>query len=674
MKFQQPLNRPIPLGADPYLQPFAATLRRRRENAAAMAQRLTGGKGSLADFASGHEYYGLHRRADGWVFREHAPAAKRIVFVGDTNDWQERPEWELKPIGNGDWELTVPPEYLAHGQHYLLHMYWDGGYGERIPAYARYVVQDPQTARFSAKIWAPETPYCFRYPTPPAPAAPLIYESHVGMAQEEAKVGTFAEYTRQILPRIAEAGYNTVQLMALMSHPYYGSFGYHVANFFSIAGIFGTPDECKALVDEAHRLGLRVIMDLVHSHAVRNEVEGLGRFDGTRHLYFHEGARGEHTAWDSLCFNYADPAVLHFLLSNCRFWLDEYHLDGFRFDGVTSMLYFDHGLGRDFGSYEDYFNAGVDEESLTYLTLANEVIHAVRPDAMTVAEDVSGMPGLAAPLAEGGCGFDYRMAMGCTDMWFKLFDIADENWDMGWIYHELSAHRPDEKVVSYVECHDQSIVGGQTAIFQLAGAEMYYSMRKDSGNGTVDRAAALHKMIRLATLSAAGNGYLNFMGNEFGHPEWIDFPREGNNRSCHYARRQWSLTEDPDLRYGDLGKFDRVMLELLGTRQDFYRLRPQKMVCDNLAKILIFERDGLIFCFNFHHSNSVADYALEVPPGDYTGILNTDEARFGGFGRIVSGQTYFARRVEENGAPPRRMIRIYLPCRTALVLARLPRR
>jgi len=554
--------------------------------------------------------------------------------------------------------------------HYLLHVNWPGGEGMRVPAYARYVVQDERTKLFSAAVWRPGRPYCFRHASPPVPAAPLIYEAHVGMAQEEPKVGSFTEFREKILPRIARSGYNTLQLMAVMNHPYYGSFGYHVASFFSIADRFGTPDEFKELVDAAHALGLRVIIDLTHSHAVRNEAEGLARFDGCRTAYFHAGPRGEHLAWDSLCFDYGKDKVLHFLLSNCRFWLDEYHLDGFRFDGVTSMLYFHHGLGKCFTSYDDYFGAEVDEDALTYLALANEVIHQVRPDAITIAEDVSGMPGLAAPRSEGGCGFDFRLAMGVTDMWFKLFDIPDENWSVSMIFHELVNRRRDEKTISYVECHDQSIVGGQTAIFRLAGAAMYQAMAKNIPNVAVERACAVHKVTRLATLSAAGHGYLNFMGNEFGHPEWVDFPREGNSWSNFYARRQWRLADDPVLRYHDLGVFDRALLGLIGGDPGFFARPVQLVRLDEPAKILIFERNGWWFCFNFHFDRSVPDYAFEAMPGEYQLALDTDEIRFGGYGRLELRQCYRTAPAATGDGSTSQALRIYLPSCSALVLRR----
>ena len=519
----------------------------------------------------------------------------------------------------GVWELRVPKKTLHHRDLYRLKVHWQDGEGDRIPAWARRVVQDPHTLIFNAQVWWPARPYAWRHPHfRRRPAAPLIYEVHPGMAQAEEKIGTWSEFTEKILPRIAAAGYNTIQLMAVQEHPYYGSFGYQVSNFFAASSRFGTPEELKALVDAAHGAGIAVIMDLVHSHAVSNEVEGLSRFDGTLHQYFHGGPRGLHRAWDSRCFDYGKIQVLHFLLSNCRFWLDEYRVDGFRFDGVTSMLYLDHGLERSFVSYDDYFSPNVDEDALTYLTLANRLIHAVRPDALTVAEDVSGMPGLAAPAKDGGCGFDCRFAMGVPDYWIRLIkEVPDEHWPMGHLWHELTNRRRDEKTISYAESHDQALVGDQSIIFRLIGDDMYTHMRITDENLRVDRGMALHKLIRLITLATSGNGYLNFMGNEFGHPEWIDFPREGNNWSSQYARRQWHLVDDTTLRYQFLARFDHDMIALARRLRIYKSGEPRLLHEHGESLVIAFERAGLIFAFSFHPTASHFGYRIETPPGTY---------------------------------------------------------
>ncbi len=653
---------------DSLLDLYRDAIRRRLEKIAETRSRLTSDRMSLPDFASGHEYFGLHFRENQWIFREWAPNATHIFLIGQMTDWLEKPSFRLERISNdGVWELRIPAQRICHKDLYRLKVYWPGGRGDRIPAYARRVVQDPNTLIFNAQVWAPDSyPWrCLNFKPPEGPL--LIYEAHVGMAQDAERIGSFDEFSGKIIPRIVAAGYNTLQLMAVPEHPYYGSFGYHVSNFFAASSRFGTPEELKNLVDTAHEAGLRVIMDVIHSHAVSNEVEGLSRFDGTSYQYFHEGPKGRHLAWDSRCFDYGKHQVLHFLLSNCRFWLDEYRFDGFRFDGVTSMLYWHHGLEKAFTSYADYFDSGVDEDALTYLALANEVIHTVKPDAVTVAEDISGMPGLAASRDRGGIGFDYRFAMGVPDLWIRLIKhVADENWPMGGLWYELNNRRPEEKTVSYAESHDQALVGDQTLIFRLIGSDIYEYMHVRHKSLRIDRGIALHKLIRFITLTTAGSGYLNFMGNEFGHPEWIDFPRPGNNWSYRYARRQWRLADAEDLKYRFLGQFDRDMIELVKARRILESPWPRLLKEHDLDKVIAFERAGVIFVFNFHPTRSHVDYPVPAAPGKYRLIFDSDRPAYGGHDRLVPDQCHFTL----NGTDPACFLSLYIPTRTVLALCR----
>jgi 1,4-alpha-glucan branching enzyme len=657
------------LVTDPYLTPYADTIRRRLELIDATEARLTLGTRSLAEFASGHEYFGLHRRGNEWVFREWAPNATAMHLVGDMTEWQVRRDYALDRVDDGVWECHLPVDRLAHGALYRLRVRWPGGGGDRIPAYARRVVQDTRTLIFNAQVWRPPEPFRWdRSPFTRSDEPPLVYEAHVGMAQDAEKIGSYREFTRNVLPRIVAAGYNTLQLMAIQEHPLYASFGYQVSSFYAPSSRFGTPDALKALIDAAHRDGLAVIMDAIHSHAVANEVEGLSRFDGTLTQYFHDGPRGTHPAWDSRCFDYGKRQVLHFLLSNCRYWLDEYRFDGFRFDGITSMLYLDHGLGRKFTSYDDYFGENVDEEALTYLALVNRVIHAVRPDAVTIAEDVSGMPGLASAQSAGGIGFDYRFAMGVPDYWIQLVkDTRDEDWPLGHLWFELTNRRRDEKTISYVESHDQALVGDQTLIFRLIGAAMYEHMRVDDDSLSVARGVALHKMIRLLTLATAAHGYLNFMGNEFGHPEWIDFPRKGNDWSYKYARRQWHLVDDGALKYRLLARFDRDMIAL-AQRHRIFEAPTLRLLHEQAGdKVLVFERAGLVFAFNLHPTRSLPDYRVEAPLGEYRMALDSDAPIYGGHGRLHAAQRHYTR-IDTSSGLPRHTLSLYLPSRSAIVL------
>lgn len=658
---------------DPWLEPFKGAIEGRHNDVINKERELTQACGSLTEFANAHEYFGLHRtQRGGWVFREWAPGATAITLVGDFSNWKPMKKFELRrlPDSDGVWETRLRPSDIHHGQHYKMIVEWPGGSGERIPAYARRVVQDENTKLFSAQVWSPEHPYEWKIEKFEPDTRPLmIYECHIGMAQQREGVGSYREFRENILPRIAADGYNAIQIMAIQEHPYYGSFGYHVSSFFAASSRFGTPEELKELIDAAHERGIAVIMDIVHSHAVKNEVEGLGRLDGTYNQYFYGDGRREHPAWDSLCFDYGKNEVLHFLLSNCKYWLEEFRFDGFRFDGVTSMLYYSHGLGQAFGSYDDYYNGGQDTNAITYLTLANLLIHQVNPRAITIAEEMSGMPGLAIPFKDGGIGFDYRMAMGIPDYWIKLLkEKRDEDWHPTSIFWELTNRRADEKTVSYVESHDQALVGDKTVIFRLIDKEMYWHMMVGDNDMTVARGMALHKMLRLVTAATINGGYLNFMGNEWGHPEWIDFPREGNGWSYKYARRQWELVDRDDLKYKYLNAFDNAMVELIGGTYNFQALPVVKLWEKDDDQVLAFRRGNLVFVFNFSPSRSFTDYGVLTEPGEYNVVLSSDSPRFGGYGNIDESVAHFT--VPDPLYSPLGLgwLKLYLPARSAQVL------
>lgn len=654
---------------DPWLQPYSAAIEGRHQHAIDKENELKGRR-TLKDFASGHLYFGLHKDKTGWVFREWAPNATAIYLIGDFNDWQMDERFHLKRKDNGIWELKMKNDAIRHGQLYKMLVMWNGGQGERIPAWATRVVQDEQTKIFSAQVWAPEQAYSFKKKTFRRPSGPLfIYECHVGMAQDKEGVGTYDEFRQNILPRIKRAGYNCIQIMAIQEHPYYGSFGYHVSSFFAPSSRFGTPDELKHLIDEAHSMGIMVIMDLVHSHAVKNEVEGLGNLAGDPNQYFYPGDRHVHNQWDSLCFDYGKNEVIHFLLSNCRYWIEEFHFDGFRFDGVTSMIYYSHGLGEDFLDYSAYFNGHQDDNAICYLTLANRLIHEVDPNAITIAEEVSGMPGLAAKFEDGGYGFDYRMAMNIPDFWIKTIkEKKDEDWKPSAILWEETNRRKDEHTVSYLESHDQALVGDKTIIFRLVDADMYWHFHIGDENAAVNRGIALHKMLRLVTSSTINGAYLNFMGNEFGHPEWIDFPREGNGWSYKYARRQWNLVDNPDLFYHFLGDFDRDMLTTLKSNRHLLQTKVKEVWHNDGDQVLAYSRGHQLFVFNFNPTRSFEGYGFMMPEGKYRVVLNTDAKKYGGFGLSDDSVEHFTTYDPLLSRQHKGWLHLYLPARTAVVL------
>ena len=659
---------------DCWLEPYENAICGRHENAQRKIDELThNGKISLVDFADGYLYFGLHKTATGWTFREWAPNATEIFLIGDFNGWKADNSFQLKRIaGTDNWELELDQNAIKHGDLYKMLVRWNGGEGERIPAWCQRVVQDEQTKVFSAQIWDPEKPYVWKKKRFKPDTSPLlIYECHIGMAQDAEKVGTYKEFKDNILPRIIEDGYNCIQIMAIQEHPYYGSFGYHVSSFFAPSSRFGTPEELKELIDDAHSHGIAVIMDIVHSHAVKNEMEGLGNLCGDPNQYFYPGDRHEHPQWDSLCFDYGKNQVLHFLLSNCKYWLNEYHFDGFRFDGVTSMLYYSHGLGEDFCGYGDYFNGHQDDNAICYLTLANVLIHQVNKHAITIAEEVSGMPGLATKFTDGGYAFDYRLAMNIPDYWIKTIkELNDEYWKPSSILWETTNRREDEKTISYCESHDQALVGDKTIIFRLVDADMYWHFKKGDENDVANRGIALHKMIRMVTATTMNGGYLNFMGNEFGHPEWIDFPREGNGWSHKYARRQWNLVDNKELCYHYLGDFDKALMRVIRSVDKFQKTKVVEIWHDDGDQVLAYMRGDLVFIYNFSPVKSYSDYGFLVPKGKYNVILNTDSPAFGGFGLTDDSIDHFTNYDPLYEKDGKEWLKLYIPARSAVVISR----
>jgi len=649
---------------DPWLEPYSSQIKSRIRHFSTLKTSLY----KNAGFSFAHRYYGEHYEDGMTVIREWAPNAESIRLLCDSSGWQPDDRFSFSRLNHyGDWEIKVPLDVLSHGSHYRLYISWPGGSGDRIPAYARRVVQDPVTYIFTAQVWQPPEQYSWQIESYiPKNLPPVIYEAHIGMAREHGGIGTFSEFRENILPRIAAGGFNTIQLMALMEHPYYASFGYQVSSFFALSSRYGTPEEFKQLVDECHKNGIRVIMDLVHSHAVKNEVEGIGFQDGSNFLYFHGNHKGTHPAWDSRCFDYGKHEVRNFLLSNCRFWIEEYRLDGFRFDGVTSMLYNDHGLGAAFDHYDKYFGSNVDEDAFLYLSLANDLVHGINTDALTIAEDMSGMPGMGKPPEDGGCGFDYRLTMGLPDYWIKIIkDRKDEDWRVSEFWEVLSNRRYGEKHIAYSESHDQALVGDKTILFRLMDSAMYTDMSVDCESLSADRGIAYYKLINLLTFSAGGDGYMCFMGNEFGHPEWIDFPREGNNWSYHYARRQWSLSDNPGLRYYRLNKFTADMIHKCSSSLNDSSAELKH--CNNHDGVLAYIRGGLIYVININQSVSFTHYGICVKKGRWGLVFNTDSVDYDGQGRVPE-QLELDTVTDGDG---KTRLRLYLPARTGLVFKRI---
>ena len=670
VQWQSMRRVPIPglVLADGWLAPYEREIRGRMRLYDGRLESICRRYGSLMECANGFTRLGFNRDpSDGsWIYREWAPGARALYLIGDFNGWDRRSH-PLVPCGSGVWELRLSGQELAHGQKVKVHVIGADNVGrDRIPAWIRYTWQDPENFDYCGLIWEPEEAYKWEYTRwkPANIKIPFIYEAHVGMAGEEERIHSYREFADNVLPRVAALGYNVVQLMAIQEHPYYGSFGYHVSSFFAPCNRFGTPEDLKYLIDRAHGLGIAVLLDVVHSHAVKNVAEGLNNFDGSGGQYFNAGKRDAfHPDWDSCLFDYGRTEVIEFLLSNLRWWLQEYHFDGFRFDGVTSMLYLHHGH-EPFTELGCYFNTQVNVDAVVYLQLAATLVQQVRPGGFAIAEDMSGMPGLCRPVDEGGFGFTHRLAMGLPDYWIKLLkEKKDEEWSVGDIWYTLINRRYGEPNIAYAESHDQALVGDKTIAFRLMDAEMYTHMSCHTPSLIIDRGMALHKMIRLATMAAGGEGWLNFMGNEFGHPEWIDFPREGNGYSYKYCRRQWSLVDNELLRYKYLAAFDRAMLEL-ARRTELLAAPPARPLnMDEKNQVMAFERAGLVFVFNWSASAAIPDYKLPAPShGEWKVVLDSDSSEFGGLDRLDHTVNHFTDKMQQ--------LSLYLLPRTLIVLAR----
>lgn len=663
---------------DRYLESFADSLRYRYSKYQEMKNAITEAEGGLEKFAQGYEKFGLIITPEGVRYTEWAPGAAEMYIFGEFNNWN-RTEYPLERGEFGVWSVTIPNKPdgscpIEHSTKVKATVVTPGGMNlDRIPAWASFCMQDPNTFLYDCIFWNPPEQYKWKNPAHvPRPDSIRIYECHIGMGSNDPKVGGYREFADNVLPRIVKTGYTCIQIMAIMEHAYYASFGYHVTNFFAVSSRSGTPEDLKYLIDTAHGYGLHVLMDVVHSHASSNSMDGINQFDGTDHHYFHEGERGRHSLWDSRIFNYGHWEVIRFLLSNLRWYVDEYHFDGFRFDGVTSMLYNHHGIGFQFsGDYGEYFGMQVDVDACVYMMLANDLLRSLIPDtAITIAEDVSGMPTLCVPTERGGIGFDYRLAMAVPDKWIEMLEKeADENWNMGNIVHTLTNRRWNEKTIGYAESHDQALVGDKTVAFWLMDAAMYDQMSANGPmSGVIDRGMALHKMIRMLSFALAGEGYLTFMGNEFGHPEWVDFPRAGNDNSYHHARRRWDLADNEELRYKFLLEWERKMHEL-ETAHPFCRFQAHQYVVlkHEGDKVIAVEKgDRLLMVFNLHPTQSYSDYRIGTYwGGKYKIVLDSDSMDTGGHGRVHHDIVHTTTGEEWQNRP--NYIQLYLPARSCQI-------
>lgn len=610
-----------------------------------------------------------------WIWREYMPGADTVWLTTEKYHFQRHARQRFTKKADGIFELILPYDALAHGMYVELRVE-PAAYTvlnpdgiptalKRVPAFSTWVEQNKEIpTQWCARIFHPEKPYCFREKNPEIPSFLRIYEAHVGMAQPDTKhigesAGTYLDFANNILPRIKKGGYTCVQLMGILEHPLYRSFGYQVSNYFAPCSRFGTPDDCKQMIDAAHALGLSVILDIPHAHACANTEQGLYQYDGTPYFFM-----DKINQWGTPSFDFSNEMTRRFLLSNLRYWLEEYHVDGFRFDAVGNMLYKDFGVDDNFSHTGRCFygkdgKPRTNNEGELYIALANHLIHEINPKGISIAEEFSGMPGLTCLPKDGGLGFDARFAMGIPDYWEKFIKKPQ---DLGSMWYEMNNHRPYDHTISYVECHDQCINGHDAMIWRLLGDDMYNAMLMETETWKVSRGLAFYRLMRLITLATADKGYLNFMGNEFGHPEWLD--------AEEHAHRQWRLAEDTSLKYACLNAWDQAQMQLVSDNIESFKTPAMFRYIHEDKRLLAFERGALLFVFNFNETQAFSDLCFAVTPGKYLEILSSDERRFAGHDNLRITEPPLEHFTQPCFDPNLGDITLYIPPMIVLVLKR----
>ncbi|CED82984.1 1,4-alpha-glucan branching enzyme/starch branching enzyme II [Phaffia rhodozyma] len=545
--------------------------------------------GGLDEFSSGYLKMGLVLHDDNSItYTEWAEGIIEASLIGDFNAFNPSAHLLKHEIdehtGSSYWTIHLPvmengQPQIPLGSEVKIRITLPSGESlDRFPAWVLRATQsqNPPEVLFRARI--ERLPPIYNGARPLAPRTPKIYEAHIGAATSKPHaIGTFEEFEKNVLWRVKAGGYNTLQLMGIMEHPYYASYGYQVSSFFAVSSRFGSIASLTSLIDAAHKQGIRVILDVVHGHSCTNDMESLNMFNGTRGMYFSEDSKGDHPIWGT--------AVN-------QSWT---------------------------GNYGQYFSSDTDHAGVEYFMLANHIIKTLFPFVTTIAEDTAGFPTLALSTDIGGLGFDYRLTLGPAYHLFHLLKTEpdDANWSVRDIVASLGNRRLQlgEKTIAFVESHDQCIEGGKTMSQWLFDDEIYTQMSVfQTPTPKVERAMALHKMLRLMVFAFAGEGYMNFMGNEFGHPEWLVFPSVQNGFHTTHCRRQWDLADfSRDLRYRDLARFDREMLEAEERGQWGSAELGHVWTQDEDSRLVVFTRANHLFIFNWNTKLPAKDDNLPIP-------------------------------------------------------------
>jgi 1,4-alpha-glucan branching enzyme len=570
-----------------------------------------------------YEKFGAHLRKiggdDGVYFAVWAPNAQRVSVVGDFNGWDGRVNPMRRLLGSGVWELFLPG--VGEGAHYKFEIRTPGGalllkadpfglfsqHGKQTSS----MVYDLDRYQWSDGGWMEARPA-----RPLHTSAISVYEVHLGSWRRKADEGnralSYLELSETLIPYVTEMGYTHIELMPIAEHPFEGSWGYQVTNYFAPTSRFGTPDEFRHFVDKCHQAGIGVIMDWVPAHFPKDP-HGLAEFDGTD-LYEHADPRqGEHQDWGTLIFNFGRNEVRNFLIGNALFWLDKYHIDGLRVDAVASMLYLDYS--RKAGEWiPNAFGGRENLEAVYFLKRFNEVCYERFPGIMTIAEESTAWPGVSRPTHLGGLGFGFKWNMGWMHdfLHYMALDPVFRRFHHNNITFSLMYAFAEHFIL--VLSHDEVVHGKRSLLNKMPGDEwqQFANLR-----------------MFFAWMYGHPGKKLLFMGGEFGQ------------------RREWNHDRELDWDLLELPRHDGLR-RLVQHLNYVYKNEPALWDCDDTHEgfewidfhdsensVVAFmrrSRGGGAIVFAVNATPVVRHgYRLGVPSaGFYREIINTDAETYGG--------------------------------------------
>src|SRR5437868_4513846 len=586
------------------------------------------GEVDLHLFAEGQHWriydkFGAHLRTldgeRGVYFAVWAPNAQRVSVVGDFNNWDGRVHPMRRLLGAGVWELFLPG--VGEHAHYKFEIRTQrGGLLLKSDPFAFFnqhgietssLVYDLERYQWSDHEWMRSRA------ERDLPNSPLsIYEVHLGSWRRRADQGnrflSYLEFAETLLPYVLEMGYTHMELLPITEHPFEGSWGYQVTNYYAPTSRFGTPDELRHFIDACHQAGIGVIMDWVPAHFPK-DAHALAEFDGT-HLYEHMDPRqGEQQDWGTLIFNFGRNEVRNFLIGNALFWLDQYHIDGLRVDAVASMLYLDYS--RQPGQWIPNVYGGRENlDAIYFLKRFNEVCYERFPGIITIAEESTDWPGVSRPTYLGGLGFGFKWNMGWMHdfLQYMSLDPIYRRYHHGNITFSLLYAFSENFIL--VLSHDEVVYGKRSLLSKMPGDEW-------------QKFANLRMF--LAWMYGHPGKKLLFMGGDFGQ----------SNEWNHDTSLDWQLLEQP--RHDGLRRLVQHLYYIFKTdpalwqRDDSYEGFEWIDFHDADNSVVSFlrrSREGETVVFVVNATPMVRhDYRLGVPaPGFYREIINSDAETYGG--------------------------------------------